>query len=197
MSGYVYFIRPMGKAGPIKIGHSTFPPTRLITMQIWSYEELEIISQFAAPRKMEKDLHERFARYQIRGEWFLACDELVALAEGIRYGKSISDLVDLSVKTGKLFRRNSIRSPEAEVVGAYKRRVVYAAKYAYGQHRGRGSVPKKIQKILESAGGYQVPYRFLSEAETAEIEAFIAKCRAPINHRTTALDEVAAKEIAA
>src|ERR1044072_1869526 len=148
MTGYVYFIRPKGKAGPIKVGHSTFPPVRLISLQAWSYEELEIVSQIEGYRRLERDIHERFAKYQIRGEWFDAAPELIALAEGIRDGRPLAELVDLSIVTGKLYRRPNTKSPNAKIVGMLKMRVVSATRHA-NRARGRSiSVPRNVQKIL-------------------------------------------------
>jgi hypothetical protein len=191
MSEYVYFIRPVGKAGPIKIGHSVFPPARLISLQAWSYEELEIISQLEGGRKMERAIHERFAKYQIRGEWFEAVPDLVVLAEGIRDGKALRELVDLSVWTGKFFRRPPTKSPEAKVVGTYKMRVDRAAKYASYIRRKHVAIPRAVKAILDGAGGYRQAYRLLSEDEISKIEVFIAECRAPRRVGTTS-EEVAA-----
>jgi hypothetical protein len=177
MSGFVYFIKPVGQDGPIKIGHSTFPPARLASLQTWSPVELELVAHFPAPRQVETDLHDRFARWQLRGEWFEASRELTDLIAGIRDGGRLRDLVDLSATTGKLQRRPNTKSPLAMVVGSYKLRVERARQKG-GALRGRQLVlPTSVRTILSSAGGYRQAYRALTAAEIDTLEAYIADCR--------------------
>lgn len=177
MSGFVYFIKPVGQAGPIKVGHSIFPPDRLGALQTWSPVDLELISQFPGSFEIERAIHERFARWQVRGEWFEPVDELVKLAEGIRDGGNLEDLVDLSVKTGKLVSRPKTMSPKAKIVGSFKVRVDSARRYARGVRGCEIIVPSEVNKILDTAGGYRQEYRDLTQDEIDTLEAFIAECR--------------------
>src|SRR5687767_6897382 len=98
MTSFVYFIKPVGMEGPIKVGHSSFPMARLASLQTWSPFELEVIAEIEADRSIETAIHERFARWQVRGEWFEPVPELVALAFGVKEGRKLDDLVDLSEK---------------------------------------------------------------------------------------------------
>lgn len=179
MSGFVYFIKPVGQAGPIKVGHSAYPPERLGSLQTWSFVELEIISRFAGTRADEKAIHQRFADCQVRGEWFEAVEDLVSLAEGIRAGGKLEDLIDLTVKTGKLFRRSNTKRPEAKIIGIFKRRVDLARQKASAIRGKPMALPKDIAAILNDAGGYRQDYRFLTDDEISILEAFIADCRGP------------------
>lgn len=186
MTGFVYFIKPVGQDGPVKIGHSTYPADRLPALQTWSPVDLELVTQFAAPRQTESDLHERFARWQVRGEWFEATPELTDLIAGIRDGGHLQDLIDLSAKTGKLTRRPNTKSALAKVVGSYKLRVERARQKG-GALRGRQlDLPTPVRAILSSAGGYRQAYRALTPSEIDTLEAYIADTR-----RTPATGEAA------
>ncbi|CCM77102.1 GIY-YIG nuclease family protein [Rhizobium mesoamericanum] len=183
MSGYVYFIKPVGQAGPIKIGHSEYPPYRLASLQTWSPVELEVVSRVEGTRELEKAIHERFAHCHLRGEWFSPDEELVALAEGVRDGRKIEDLIDLKAKTGKLFRRPNTKSPVAKIVGTYKLRVERARQRG-GALRGKHmDLSDEVRAILNSAGGYRQDYRELTQDEISTLEAFIEECR---NYRKVA-----------
>lgn len=179
MSGFVYFVKPVGQLGPIKVGHSIYPPSRLVSLQTWSPVELELVSQFEGSLETERAIHERFAQWQVRGEWFEPVDDLVSLAHGIRDGLSIDDLVDLSIKTGKLFRKPNTKSPKAMIVGSYKLRVERARQYAGGVRGKPVELPDDVRAILGSAGGYRQDYRDLTHHEISVLEKFISDCRPP------------------
>lgn len=60
-----------------KIGHSKNPKNRLITLQIGSPVEVEIILTKEGTCETEKFLHEKFKQYKLRGEWFIFNTEIV------------------------------------------------------------------------------------------------------------------------
>lgn len=68
--GAVYFIRSVADTGPVKIGYSTEPHGRLATLQTSHHGELKIIAAIEGTREDEQALHERFATFRMRGEWF-------------------------------------------------------------------------------------------------------------------------------
>jgi len=82
MSGdrYIYFIKPVGKRGPIKIGSSYSPADRLKQIQRDWLDKLELIGFVPGFVPDEINLHYRFARHRQRihshREWFNACDEI-------------------------------------------------------------------------------------------------------------------------
>lgn len=174
---FVYFIKPVDADGPIKVGCSTFPPARLAALQTWSPVDLEIISHFEGSKEIERAIHERFAQWQVRGEWFEPVKALTDLAYGIRDGGKLDDLVDLSAVTGKLFRRPNAKSEQAKIVGSFKRRVDAARLYASGVSGRNVVLPGHVASILNSAGGYRQEYRDLTEAEMQTLEGFIRDCR--------------------
>lgn len=76
---HVYFLRPVGQIGPIKIGCSKLPALRLETLTVWSPVRLELICSVPGSHKDEHTLHGMFRNHHVHGEWFGASKELLAL----------------------------------------------------------------------------------------------------------------------
>lgn len=72
--GHVYFVRA-GEA--IKIGFSTNTPSRIASLQTSNAEQLELLGSIPGTPEDERELHERFCHFRIRGEWFRDADEIV------------------------------------------------------------------------------------------------------------------------
>lgn len=64
----VYFVGT--KDGPVKIGLTNDPATRLQHLQTSSPDELLLLAVVPAGRSLERAYHSCFAGYRIRGEWF-------------------------------------------------------------------------------------------------------------------------------
>ena len=77
----IYFIRPVGKLSPIKIGCSKFPKGRLEALSIQSPLRLEIIAMVPGGHPEERRLHGMFAEHWLHHEWFAASKELLALLD--------------------------------------------------------------------------------------------------------------------
>lgn len=77
----VYFLRPVGQLGPIKIGCSKLPELRLETLTVWSPMRLELICSVPGTHKDERTLHGMFHKHHVHGEWFGASKELLALID--------------------------------------------------------------------------------------------------------------------
>lgn len=75
---YVYFLRPVGAIGPIKIGFSRDPIARLRSLLAWSPVPLEVIVSVSAPKGAEPWAHKKFASCRLHSEWFAATPELLA-----------------------------------------------------------------------------------------------------------------------
>jgi hypothetical protein len=67
---YVYFVKPIGADGPIKIGHSTVPQERLMALSVWSPWPLELVGTFPGGSSEERALHQAFADLHTHREWF-------------------------------------------------------------------------------------------------------------------------------
>lgn len=77
----VYFLRPKGQAGPIKIGCSAKPISRLRAVEIWSPVELELIGSVPGSHNSETAIHYHFGDLRLHGEWFTATPELLAFVD--------------------------------------------------------------------------------------------------------------------
>lgn len=89
---HIYFLRPVGQPGPIKIGCSINPAGRLATVLIWSPIKLEIAAMIVGGHDFERMLHDRFARQRLHGEWFEACPALTELVSNIAKGGGLPQL---------------------------------------------------------------------------------------------------------
>ena len=82
----VYFIRPVGAEGPVKIGCSFAPEGRLSSLMTWSPFPLEIVASVAGDLNLERRFHHRFAHLYSHREWFRAAPELSATIAAIQAG---------------------------------------------------------------------------------------------------------------
>ena len=69
--GYVYFIQEELTKN-IKIGYTYNLSSRLTELQVGNSQKLEIILFYESnkPNKLEKELHKKYHKYHIQGEWF-------------------------------------------------------------------------------------------------------------------------------
>lgn len=82
-TGYIYFIQSED-GGPIKIGFSEDPKTRLVALQTHNPAKLQILSVIEGSSDDETRLHKKFADHKVQGEWF-------------RPHRSILDFIGVSV----------------------------------------------------------------------------------------------------
>lgn len=80
----IYFIKPVGADGPIKIGFSKDPLKRIKHIQPSSPSILEIAATAPATLYTENAVHRRFINLRIHGEWFTSDPELESLIEHCR-----------------------------------------------------------------------------------------------------------------
>jgi hypothetical protein len=76
--GYVYFVLDAA-AEQIKIGHAKDPHARHRSLQVGNPNEIHLLGWIArrVPIALERELHERFAAFRVRGEWFECVHEIV------------------------------------------------------------------------------------------------------------------------
>ena len=67
LAQFVYFI---SDGDAIKIGLSKTPKGRLRTLQTGHPRELVLLASLEGSRRLEREIHERFANLRLRGEWF-------------------------------------------------------------------------------------------------------------------------------
>lgn len=64
----VYFIRPIGMLGPIKIGNSISPQMRMNSLANWCPFALEIVAAVPGGAALERQFHAKFAHDHERQE---------------------------------------------------------------------------------------------------------------------------------
>jgi hypothetical protein len=174
----VYFIRPVGQRGPIKIGCSVRPATRLRDIEIWSPVLLEIIATAPGGHPHELALHDKFAADHLHGEWFAASTDLERV---IDYVKRTGALPPLSIARGGDAERKrvdgGVRKPRRGNATQEKIRltkmVQEAEKHAYGYGWHDAPRPPEITKIIVSYQGWATPAP--SEAEQARLTKYADK----------------------
>jgi len=77
MDGFVYFIRC---GDYVKIGFSKNPSCRLGQFNTSSPYKCELISSYPGTDSNERTLHGALDKYRIKGEWFLAHDYIIDIA---------------------------------------------------------------------------------------------------------------------
>lgn len=105
---FIYFMKPVGMDGPIKIGCSYVPAKRLIALTIYSPFDLEIITVAPGSLALEKNVHECFADLHLRREWFQPAPKLVDAIEKIKGGAAVEQAINLHDRTGSI-RPTNIR----------------------------------------------------------------------------------------
>lgn len=92
---FVYFIRPVGMDGPIKIGCAMDLDRRFNELEASSPYPLEVAAVVDGGIGLERKLHEYFRAIRSHREWFYPASDLLALVEEIRRGAKIEDVIPL------------------------------------------------------------------------------------------------------
>ena len=102
MSEYVYFIKPVGMAGPIKIGVSQYVPERLMKLAVWSPFPLEVAVTIPGNAALETNLHDCLLEHRSHGEWFHPNPPVLELIERLKAGVPIAEAIDLTDTRGSM-----------------------------------------------------------------------------------------------
>lgn len=86
MSRRVYFIKPIGLDGPIKIGCSRSPDNRRASLETWSPFPLEIVAEIDGCDRIERRFHAKFFADRTHREWFSTSPELRRVIGEIQAG---------------------------------------------------------------------------------------------------------------
>lgn len=149
---YLYFMKPVGMDGPIKIGCSTVPLNRLITIGLWSPFPLEIIGTVPGGFKDEYFLHRCFMSTHSHHEWFYsspALREIIArLIETQDFGIARATLNPGDGPKKKRLRKK--RTPEETSYYSYSARVRCAASKLRKQLGDEGAwcTPDDVHEII-------------------------------------------------
>lgn len=93
--GNVYFITD-GVA--VKIGFSTFVPSRLDGLQGAHHAELRVIAQFIGSPSDEQALHQKFRHLRLRGEWFQPNPEIDAFIAELETARRLIENLQTTIR---------------------------------------------------------------------------------------------------
>ena len=129
MPTFVYFLRPEGRLGPVKIGCSRYPASRLRALMAWSPYPLELAVEVPGERRDEKCLHSMFVADHTHGEWFRASGRLTTLIEKLSAGAPLAEMLDHNVPLVDFRDYSTRRSPNWRRWSSYSHRVYHACGY--------------------------------------------------------------------
>ena len=168
----VYFIKPIGLDGPIKIGHSDFPLNRLSALAAWSPLALEIIGSVPGTLQDEKFLHECFSASYSHREWFHATLPLQQSIKKILAAGTIDAVRDTLQPRGKIPRKPRQRATEEQ-----KLRRAYEARVQKAQRKMRAagektawSAPDDITSIISRWNSNHSP----TATELARVDQYLS-----------------------
>lgn len=180
-AGFVYFIKPVGMPGPIKIGCSFMPEKRLADIAAWSPWPLEIVVTIPGDATLERNIHECLAHHHSHKEWFHAHPDILRLTERLRAGSSIADALDLSDRRGNILSplyRNKV-TPRTRKLMKYRMRL-YWAERKLGESAKGNFWPLDVTGIMHRWGMSKDSSP--TDAEFARLEEVLAN---PAAHRIT------------
>jgi hypothetical protein len=82
----IYFVKPIGHDGPIKIGHAKYWDVRGPNLQTWSPLPLECLALVDGDVTTEKRFHALFQDCRSHGEWFHPVPRLLSAIADIALG---------------------------------------------------------------------------------------------------------------
>lgn len=115
-----------------KIGYSANPETRLSSLQTGTINPLKLVSVLPGDRNKEKELHNTFKKFHIKGEWFKITPEIEKIL------KDTTNTVDFLVKKSRTRIFIDYDITEKVFTVLYKR-------YAHSREFG---LPKQFKEIL-------------------------------------------------
>lgn len=81
LDSWVYFIS--AKSGPIKIGKSDDPESRIRSLQTGHYEPLLLIGCVRGGEPLEREFHRIFAAHRLNGEWFSPTSDVLGTIRAV------------------------------------------------------------------------------------------------------------------
>lgn len=193
--GLVYFIKPVGLDGPIKIGHSWCPANRLIDLGAWSPWPLELVGHVSSPSEDERFLHRCFADCHSHREWFHSTVRLRETIARILVAGTIDAVRDELKPLGSI-RTPKVNSPLASRRLSCRMRIYWALR-KLDRRDAPNSYWLTSPEVVAIMERWSKNYRTGAEArdpsadEMALLEAFIANPEATAIRRERTLRVVA------
>lgn len=107
---FVYFLRPIGAEGPVKIGYSNNPESRLKEYLHWSPMPLYVAATIPGGRELEARFHQYFADSWTHHEWFRASAALSLVIDAINAGTFNTDVLPEKERCTRFARSERSRS---------------------------------------------------------------------------------------
>lgn len=147
---HIYFIRPVGMDGPIKIGCSSTPEKRLAALAPWSPFPLEMVGSIPGDFGDERTIHRAFAHLHTHREWFLSSPELREFIKAALESNSLVAARKTLVPKGVVRKTTRVvRSQEHEAFLKLQTLVRQAERDLRSKdEHGNWSVPRDIAKII-------------------------------------------------
>lgn len=142
---YIYFLRPIGLLGPIKVGCSTEPKRRLEDLLTWSPLRLEIVATMPGTLKDEGFLHRCFAKSHSHREWFHPSPEIQLALTTIFDGGGIAQLRAILSEAGSIRTKRRPWSIDTRQRVSYGNRIAAAGRRLRAQCR---EAPEDISGIM-------------------------------------------------
>lgn len=148
---HVYFIKPVGHVGPIKIGCSSFVGQRLKTLTLWSPFALEVLYSEEGEHELERNLHRCFADLHSHSEWFHPGDRLLKAIERLQSGMKIAEAIDLSENRGAIRKPAGprVEIPERKGYRSYSCKLRHAEEKAEKITKTRRFLPFDVTEIMQ------------------------------------------------
>lgn len=198
-ASYVYFIKPIGMDGPIKIGHSKIPTDRLLKFSIWSPYPLEIIGTVPGGCNEETYLHRCFSDIHSHREWFHSSPKLRDTIKLIVEANSIKAAKEFLTPKKPRGKKTIIVHSPAHKQFLDLQRQVREVERAHRQLVGKNAAwrqPLDVEKIVRrwNAQVYQGAGFQPTETELARVQEYLFD---PAKHSIIPVWEQQFQELAA
>lgn len=167
----VYFVKPVGLDGPIKIGCSDVPANRLLALGAWSPFPLELIGSVPGVMTDESFMHQCFADTHSHREWFHFTPALGAAIAKVLAAGTVTILEATHTPKGSIRRSKRARSPEWRQWFSYSARVRWAERKL--RKNGDGTpwhAPRDVCQIIDR----RYSGKAISSEETARLDRYLA-----------------------
>jgi hypothetical protein len=101
----VYFVRRADGEGPVKIGCSQSPLTRLAQLTYWAPYPLVLVASVPGDEQLERRFHAKFAADHSHSEWFQPSQELSRVVAAVAAGEFDFDSLPAPVRLLPINRR--------------------------------------------------------------------------------------------
>src|ERR1700728_4360202 len=113
-AGVVYFIKPTGLPGPIKVGFSNCTPGRVRSLASWSPVLLEVIVMIPGSTTLELNIQDCLWDYHSHHEWFFPADRVMRLVADLIAGVPVEEAIDLTDRSPARNRHWRRRDPRRD-----------------------------------------------------------------------------------